>query len=121
MQTIRAKFADTDTCLGLLGRVGENGTRQIEFDCAEILEEYPAAVIVCAVKRPGEESAYPVRLQAEETVRRLILSSEETAKQGTLRIELRAENAADDAVRVSATYTGAILRSLSGESEETTE
>lgn len=36
--------------------MGENGTRQIEFDCTEILTEYPAAVIVCAVKRPGEDA-----------------------------------------------------------------
>lgn len=56
MITIKAAFTDRDTTLGLLGRAGENGTRQIEFDCSEILTEYPAAVIVCAVKRPGEDS-----------------------------------------------------------------
>ena len=50
MITIKTAFTDKNTMLGLLGRVGENGTRQIEFDCSEILTEYPAAVIACAVK-----------------------------------------------------------------------
>lgn len=73
MITIKAAFADRDTMLGMLGRVGENGTRQIEFDCSEILAEYPAAVIVCAVKRPGEESAYYADMQAEGELDMVIL------------------------------------------------
>ena len=113
MITIKAAFTDRDTTLGLLGRVGENGTRQIEFDCAEILAEYPAAVIVCAVKRPGEESAYAAELTAEGTNRILPLRGVEMAKSGALKIELSALDGED--VRRSTVFTGGVASGLLGD------
>ncbi len=113
MITIKAAFTDRDTTLGLLGRVGENGTRQIEFDCAEILAEYPAAVILCAVKRPGEESAYAAELTAEGTNRILPLRSVEMARSGVLKIELSALDGED--VRRSTVYSGGVASGLLGD------
>lgn len=113
MITIKAAFTDRDTTLGLLGRVGENGTRQIEFDCSEILTEYPAAVIVCALKRPGEESAYAAELTAEGTNRILLLRSVEMAKSGVLKIELSALDGED--VRRSTVYSGGVASGLLGD------
>lgn len=110
MITIKAAFTDKNTMLGLLGRVGENGTRQIEFDCSEILTEYPAAVIVCAVKRPGEESAYYADMQAEGAMRRLILRGVETEKPGTLKLELSALDG--EKQRRTTLYAGAIASGL---------
>lgn len=116
MITIKAAFTDRDTTLGLLGRVGENGTRQIEFDCTEILTEYPAAVIVCAVKRPGEESAYYADMQAEGALRRLILRDVETEKPGTLKLELSALDG--EKQRRTTLYAGAIASGLTRTDEE---
>lgn len=116
MITIKTAFTDRDTMLGLLGRVGENGTRQIEFDCSEILTEYPAAVIVCAVKRPGEESAYYADMQAEGALRRLILRDVETEKPGTLKLELSALDG--EKQRRTTLYAGAIASGLTRTDEE---
>lgn len=116
MITIKAAFADRYTTLGLLGRVGENGTRQIEFDCSEILTEYPAAVIVCAVKRPGEESAYYADMQADGALRRLILRDVETEKPGTLKLELSALDG--EKQRRTTLYAGAIASGLTRTDEE---
>ena len=116
MITIKADFTDKNTILGLLGRVGENGTRQIEFDCSEILTEYPAAVIVCAVKRPGEESAYYADMQAEGALRRLILRDVETEKPGTLKLELSALDG--EKQRRTTLYAGAIASGLTRTDEE---
>ncbi len=116
MITIKAAFTDRDTTLGLLGRVGENGTRQIEFDCSEILAEYPAAVIVCAVKRPGEASAYYADMQAEGALRRLILRDVETEKPGTLKLELSALDG--EKQRRTTLYAGAIASGLTRTDEE---
>ena len=116
MITIKAAFTDRDTTLGLLGRAGENGTRQIEFDCSEILTEYPAAVIVCAVKRPGEESAYYADMQAEGALRRLILRDVETEKPGTLKLELSALDG--EKQRRTTLYAGAIASGLTRTDEE---
>ena len=116
MITIKAAFTDKATMLGLLGRAGENGTRQIEFDCSEILTEYPAAVIVCAVKRPGEESAYYADMQAEGALRRLILRDVETEKPGTLKLELSALDG--EKQRRTTLYAGAIASGLTRTDEE---
>lgn len=116
MITIKAAFTDKNTMLGLLGRVGENGTRQIEFDCSEILTEYPAAVIVCAVKRPGEASAYYADMQAEGALRRLILRDVETEKPGTLKLELSTLDG--EKQRRTTLYAGAIASGLTRTDEE---
>lgn len=116
MITIKAAFTDDNTILGMLGRVGENGTRQIEFDCSEILTEYPEAVIVCLVKRPGEESAYYADMQAEGALRRLILRDVETEKPGTLKLELSALDG--EKQRRTTLYAGAIASGLTRTDEE---
>ena len=45
MITIQAEFTQKQCDLGLIGRVGENASRQIVFDCAEALRAFPGADI----------------------------------------------------------------------------
>ena len=45
MITVNAAFGQEEKALGTLGRIGENETRQIVFDCSDILAEYPGYVI----------------------------------------------------------------------------
>ena len=58
MITINATFSQRERNLGLIGRRGENGTRQIAFDCSEVLAEYPDAKIICVFRRAGDREAY---------------------------------------------------------------
>ena len=76
--------------LNMLGRAGEHGTRQIVFDCADALQEYPNARIICAVLRPRDTTPYPAELTAIGDTRILTLTRVETYLPGLLKLELRA-------------------------------
>ena len=52
MITIQAEFTQKQCDLGLIGRVGENASRQIVFDCAEALRAFPGADILCDSSAP---------------------------------------------------------------------
>ena len=76
--------------LNMLGRAGEHGTRQIVFDCADALREYPNARIICAVLRPRDTTPYPAELTGAGDTRILTLTRVETYLPGLLKLELRA-------------------------------
>lgn len=44
----------------VLGRVGENGYRQISFPISEYMADYPNATFALLNQRPGDGTAYPV-------------------------------------------------------------
>ena len=71
---------------------------------------------MCAVKRPGEESAYYADMQAEGALRRLILRDVETEKPGTLKLELSALDG--EKQRRTTLYAGAIASGLTRTDEE---
>ena len=58
MITVNAIFGQEQKSLGTLGRDGENETRQIVFDCSDILAEYPGAEIVSVMQRHCDRIAY---------------------------------------------------------------
>lgn len=115
MITIKKPFGQIDQRLGVVGRVGESGTREIAFDCGEILMEYPNAQIICAMQRENDPAAYLHELITDGGIRNLILTDADVCVPGSLRIELRA--IIDDAVRKSAIYTATVAPSLAGEED----
>lgn len=108
--TIQAAFTQTQRDLGLIGRAGENASRQIAFDCADVLSAFPGAGILCVYQRPGESTPYPIPLSASGGVYTLTLAAVDTALAGFARIELRAEK--EGAILKSASFTGQIAPSL---------
>lgn len=102
--------------LNMLGRAGENGTRQIVFDCADALQEYPNARIICAVLRPRDTTPYPAQLTGTGDTRILTLTRVETYLPGLLKLELRAVDG--ERVLKSALYAGRITESLQGDGDK---
>lgn len=102
--------------LNMLGRAGEHGTRQIVFDCADALREYPNARIICAVLRPRDTTPYPAELTAIGDTRILTLTKVETYLPGLLKLELRAVDG--ERVLKSALYAGRITESLQGDGDK---
>ena len=102
--------------LNMLGRAGENGTRQIVFDCADALREYPNARIICAVLRPRDTTPYPAQLTGTGDTRILTLTRVETYLPGLLKLELRAVDG--ERVLKSALYAGRITESLQGDGDK---
>ena len=89
MITIQAEFTQKQCDLGLIGRVGENASRQIVFDCAEALRAFPGADILCIYQRPGEGAPYLAPLSGEKGVYTLVLADTDVALPGIARMELR--------------------------------
>ena len=102
--------------LNMLGRAGEHGTRQIVFDCADALREYPNARIICAVLRPRDTTPYPAELTGAGDTRILTLTRTETYLPGLLKLELRAVDG--ERVLKSALYAGRITESLQGDGDK---
>ncbi len=48
-----------------LGRTGENNAREIVFDIQRWKDEYGTGIVELLVKRPGENSMYPVAVEIE--------------------------------------------------------
>lgn len=102
--------------LNMLGRAGEQGTRQIVFDCADALREYPNARIICAVLRPRDTTPYPAQLTGTGDTRILTLTRVETYLPGLLKLELRAVDG--ERVLKSALYAGRITESMQGDGDK---
>lgn len=115
MITINTAFAQAARDLGVIGRQGENDSRQIVIDCAEPLAQYPGADIVCVIKRPVDATPYSAPLAADGDTRTLTLTSAETAAAGRVLIELRVVQG--DAVLKSAMLHGIVVESLRGEGD----
>lgn len=109
---IQSAFSQEEQRLELVGRQGEGGTRQLVFDCADILAEYPDALIVCAMQRAGDHTAYLKDCATDGTNRAVTLESADVAVPGILKIELRA--LIGDDVRKSAVYIAKVAESLRG-------
>lgn len=113
--TIQAEFGQNYKDLGFIGRVGENDSREIVFDCADALTQFPGASIVCVIKRACDTKPYSAALTDEGYNRILPLSAVENAVAGQIMIELRAVS--DDTVLKSAMFSGRISESLQGEGD----
>lgn len=73
-----------------LGRTGENNAREIVFDIHHWQDEYGLGIVELIVKRPGEESMYPVAVEMEGGFVHWVISSADVEYAGTDgRAELR--------------------------------
>ena len=115
MITINAAFGQEEKVLGTLGRIGENETRQIVFDCSDILTEYPGAEIVCVMQRHCDRIAYLADAVLAGNVLTVTLTDADVSASGDLRIELRALT--DGKIRKSAVYMGQVVSALRGEQD----
>lgn len=113
--TIQAEFGQNYKDLGFVGRVGENDSREIVFDCADALTQFPGASIVCVIKRACDTKPYSAPLTEDGNSRILPLSAAENAVAGQIMIELRAVS--DDTILKSAMFSGRIAESLQGEGD----
>ena len=116
MITVNAAFGQEEKVLGTLGRIGENETRQIVFDCADILTEYPGAEIICVMQRHCDRTAYLADAVLAGNVLTVTLTDTDVSASGNLRIELRA--LVDGKIRKSAVYTGKVVSALRGEQDK---
>lgn len=113
--TINAEFGQNYKDLGFIGRVGENDSREIVFDCADTLTQFPGASIVCVIKRACDTKPYSAALTEDGYSRILPLSAVENAVAGQIMIELRAVS--NDTILKSAMFSGRISESLQGEGD----
>lgn len=116
MITINAKFSQEMQSLGLIGRVGENASRQIVFDCSEVLTEFPGASILCVLRRSKDEMPYTADVTMSGTNATLTLRDTDLAVAGYLNIELRAVK--NGVVYKSSVFTGTVALSLYGDADK---
>lgn len=116
MITINAKFSQEMQSLGLIGRVGENASRQIVFDCSEVLTEFSGASILCVLRRSKDEMPYTAAVTMSGTTATLTLTDTDLAVAGYLSIELRAIK--DGVVYKSSVFTGTVALSLYGDADK---
>lgn len=113
--TIQAEFGQNYKDFGFVGRVGENDSREIVFDCADALTQFPGASIVCVIRRACDTKPYSAPLTEDGNSRILPLSAVENAAAGQIMIELRAVS--NDTILKSAMFSGRIAESLQGEGD----
>lgn len=116
MITIESAFSQEERRLGIIGRQGENNTRQIAFDCEDILAEYPAAQIICAMQRTTDKEAYLADSTMQDKTLIVTMSDADVSIPGTLRVELRAIIGED--IRKSAVYMAQVVASLIGQGDK---
>lgn len=116
MITINAKFSQEMQSLGLIGRVGENASRQIVFDCSEVLTEFSGASILCVLRRSKDEMPYTADVTMSGTNATLTLTDTDLAVAGYLSIELRAIK--NGVVYKSSLFTGTVALSLYGDADK---
>lgn len=112
--TISAPFSQESRSLGRIGRVGENLSRQIVFDCTGALTDRPNANIICVIQRTGDKEPYAAQMTrvGETGSYKLVLTSTEVAKSGSVRFELRMVDGEE--ILKAAIYTGTVEASMSG-------
>lgn len=112
--TISAPFSQETRSLGRIGRVGENLSRQIVFDCTSALTDRPNANIVCVIQRTGDKQPYAAQMTrvGDTNNYKLVLTSTEVAKSGSVRFELRMVDGEE--ILKAAIYTGTVEASMSG-------
>ena len=102
--------------LGLIGRVGENASRQIVFDCSEVMTEFSGASILCVLRRSKDEMPYTADVTMSGTNATLTLTDTDLAVAGYLNIELRAIK--NGVVYKSSVFTGTVALSLYGDADK---
>ena len=118
---IQTAFHQYECELGLIGRIGENISRKIVFDCSEVLADGAnegqdqTTSIACVCSRPDDVTPYPIELIADGTDRYFLPTRKEVAKEGTITLELRAING--DRIVKSAFFYGRVEKSLTGEAD----
>lgn len=112
--TISAPFSQETRSLGCIGRVGENLSRQIVFDCTSALTDRPNANIVCVIRRTGDKQPYAAKMTrvGDTNNYKLVLTSTEVAKSGSVRFELRMVDGEE--ILKAAIYTGTVEASMPG-------
>lgn len=115
MEPIRAAFAHTVTDLGLIGRVDENNTRTVAFDCTDVMQTYPNGKIVCVYQRMCDIKPYALLLQRSGNVYTATLTAGDLCVPGRVRMELRVLEGQN--VLKSAIYLARVAVSLRGEGD----
>lgn len=94
--------------------MGENLSRQIVFDCTSALTDRPNANIVCVIQRTGDKQPYAAQMTrvGDTNNYKLVLTSTEVAKSGSVRFELRMVDGEE--ILKAAIYTGTVEASMSG-------
>lgn len=112
--TISAPFSQESRSLGRIGRVGENLSRQIVFDCTSAMTDRPNANIVCVIQRTGDKQPYAAQMTrvGDTNNYKLVLTSTEVAKSGSVRFELRMVDGEE--ILKAAIYTGTVEASMPG-------
>lgn len=115
MEPIRVAFAHTVTDLGLIGRVDENNTRTVAFDCTDVMQTYPNGKIVCVYQRMCDIKPYALLLQRSGNVYTATLTAGDLCVPGRVRMELRVLEGEN--VLKSAIYLARVAVSLRGEGD----
>ena len=113
--TIRVPFSQSARALGRIGRVGENVSRRILFDCTSALAGRASATITCVIQRPSYDDPYlaPIEETDESGVYSLTLRDVDVAIAGTVKIELRMLDG--DEILKAAIYTGIVEPSITAD------
>ncbi len=113
--TIRVPFSQSVRALGRIGRVGENVSRRILFDCSSALSGRESATISCVIQRPSYDDPYlaPIEETEEAGVYSLTLRDVDVAIAGTVKIELRMLDGEE--ILKAAIYTGIVDPSITSE------
>ena len=96
--------------------MGENASRQIVFDCSEVLTEFSGASILCVLRRSKDEMPYTADVTMIGTNATLTLTDTDLAFAGYLSIELRAVK--NGVVYKSSVFTGTVALSLYGDADK---
>ena len=113
--TIRVPFSQSIRALGRIGRVGENVSRRILFDCASALAGRASATITCVIQRSSYDDPYlaPIEETDESGVYSLTLRDVDVAIADTVKIELRMLDG--DEILKTAIYTGIVEPSITAD------
>ena len=113
--TIRVPFSQSVRALGRIGRVGENVSRRILFDCTSALAGRTSATIACVIQRPSYDDPYlaPIEETDEQGVYSLTLRDVDVAIAGIVKIELRLLDGEE--ILKAAIYTGVVEPSITAD------
>lgn len=98
-----------------LGRVGENLTRQISFDCAAFVEEFGAGTAQITAQLPGGTKYIPVNVEQDGGTVTWTISEADVGQAGTGKAEL--SWLVGEAVAKTRTWRTLIRSSLAGTAE----
>jgi hypothetical protein len=96
-----------------IGRVGENKSEKIEFDCSAWLASYPHATFAIFVRRPLEAQIYsPEYVERSGNILRWIIADSDVGKVGEGQFEIRMYE--NDVIKKSVIGRTKVVTSLTG-------